>query len=52
MKIATESEFCVSMQSLLEHGKITQEEHDAILNYVCGIFDALDGIGITESDLR
>ena len=51
MKITTESEFRVSMKSLLEQGKITQEEHDAILNYVCGLFDALDGLGITENDL-
>ena len=51
MEINTEEEFYVFTNKLFTENKITKEEYDAIDNYVCGIFDALDNLGLEEEDL-
>ena len=51
MKINTEEEFCTFTKRLFIENKITEEERSAMDNYICGIFDALGGLGIEERDL-
>lgn len=51
MEINTEEEFYAFTKKLLNEYIITKEECDAMDNYVCGIFDALSGLGIEEEDL-
>lgn len=51
MEINTEKDFYTTMDKLLARKAITQEEYDALTNYVCGIFDALYGCGfLNEND--
>lgn len=50
MEINTEEEFYAFTKKLFTENKITKEEYCAIDNYVCGIFDALSGLGMTEED--
>lgn len=51
MEINTEEEFYAFTKKLFTENKITKEEYNAMDNYVCGIFDALSGLGIEEEDL-
>lgn len=50
--INNEGEFYKFIRKLKDDGKITEEERKAMDDYVCGIFDALDGkYDIDEEDL-
>jgi hypothetical protein len=50
--INNEGEFNQFIRKLKDDGKITEEERRVMSDYVCGIFDALDGIyDIEEEDL-
>ena len=51
MTINNEEEFYKLIKTLLDEKRITQEEHDTLENYVCGIFDVLSGFNIDEEDL-
>ena len=52
IEINNEGEFNKFIYKLVSEGKITKEEADAMSNYVCGIFDGLDGLyDIDEEDL-
>lgn len=51
MEINTEEEFYTFINNLFRKNKITEEERDAMANYVREIFDALSGLGIGEEDL-
>lgn len=52
MEINNEKEFRKFVKKLKKENKITNEECEALINYVSGIFDALDGMyGIKESNL-
>ena len=51
MEINTEEEFYAFTNKLFTENKITKEECNAMDNYVCGIFDALSGLGLKEEDL-
>ena len=51
--INNEGEFYKFIRKLKGGGKITEEERKAMDDYVCGIFDALDGMyGMNEEDLE
>lgn len=50
--INNEGDFNKFIYKLRDEGKITQEEADAMSNYVCGIFDALSMYAINEEDLE
>jgi hypothetical protein len=52
IQINNEGEFNQFIRKLKDDGKITEEERRVMSDYVCGIFDALDGIyDIEEEDL-
>ena len=51
MEIKTEEEFYTFVNKLFRENKITEEERSAMDDYVCGIFDALGGLGIEERHL-
>lgn len=52
MEINTEEEFYTFINNLFRENKITEEERDAMADYVRGIFDALIGfLGLGEEDL-
>lgn len=53
IEINSEDEFNQFIRKLSDDGKITEEERRAMSDYVCGIFDALDGMyDIEEEDLE
>ena len=53
LRINNEGEFNQFIRQLKDDGKITEEERMAMSDYVCGIFDALDGMyRIEEEDLE
>lgn len=49
--INNEQEFYKKMDELRKEKRITEEEYNDITNYLCGIFDALSGMGMYEDDL-
>ena len=51
-RINNEGEFNRFIYKLRDEGKVTQEEADAMSNYVCGIFDALSMYAIEEEGLE
>ena len=50
MTIDTEKQFYAKMKSMLNEGRITQEEYDALTDYVCGIIDALTCYGMDDEE--
>ena len=52
MEIKNEDQYCQFIKMLENDNKITCEESDALVSYVCGIFDALSGFCIEEIDLE
>ena len=46
MTINNEKEFYKLIKTLLDRKKITQEEYNALENYVCGILDEMYGFDI------
>lgn len=50
-EINNEDEFNKFVYKLVNEGRLTQEEADAVSCYVCGIFDALSAYAIEEEDL-
>ena len=53
--INNEAQFYKFVSQLEDDGKITEEEADAMCNYVCGILDELsmyDDVDIEEEDLE
>ena len=50
LKINNEKDFYALIRKMLNEKRITEEEYEAMGNYVCGIFDALSGNDMYEED--
>lgn len=50
MEINNERELRQVMANMLKQERISQEEYDAVTDYVCGIWDALSCMDIDEED--